>query len=211
MKKDQQKDVPKWQENKKEQKAMDFLPKDQKDLNQASYWKKFFEFDRFKEGFEWYASFEDLSYYLKQVIKDGQKVCVPGCGNSDLSYKILKKLGPKELTIDSFDYEENVIAKMNENKPKDAENLTYRYGDCTNLSKEYKDEQFNVAVDKGTLDAIAVDVTDEIIKTCNAYFNEMMRVLDNKNGTLCIVSLLQPHVLKIIFDFFLRKNKENKY
>ena len=44
---------------------LDFLPKDQKDLKEASYWKKFFEFDRFKDGFEWYASFEDLTVYLK--------------------------------------------------------------------------------------------------------------------------------------------------
>ena len=48
---------------------MDFLPTDQKDLKLASYWKKFFEFDRFKEGFEWYASFEDLQPYLYNYIK----------------------------------------------------------------------------------------------------------------------------------------------
>ena len=49
---------------------MDFLPKDQRDLQLESYWKSFFEFDRFKEGFEWYASFEDLAPYLKLFIKD---------------------------------------------------------------------------------------------------------------------------------------------
>lgn len=49
-----------------------FLPKDQKDLKEASYWKKFFEFDRFKDGFEWYASFEDLTSYLKQHIKEAE-------------------------------------------------------------------------------------------------------------------------------------------
>ena len=46
------------------------MPADQKDLAKSSYWKKFFEFERFKEGFEWYASFEDLQEYLKQHIKD---------------------------------------------------------------------------------------------------------------------------------------------
>lgn len=59
--------------NQKQQKAMDFLPADQKDLQTADYWKKFFEFDRFKEGFEWYASFEDLVPYLKQHIKEGSE------------------------------------------------------------------------------------------------------------------------------------------
>ena len=66
------------------------MPKDQKDLAKREYWKKFFEFDRFKEGFEWYAGFDDLKDYLKQHLKDKQddqpvNVVVPGCGNSDLS------------------------------------------------------------------------------------------------------------------------------
>jgi hypothetical protein len=67
---------------------MDFLPKDQKDLKEKSYWKQFFEFDRFASGFEWYANFEDLLPYLKQFIRENQHILVPGCGNSDLSQNI---------------------------------------------------------------------------------------------------------------------------
>ena len=57
-------------ENKPQQKAMDLLPADHKELQSEAYWKKFFEFDKFKDGFEWYASFEDLQYYLTQFIKN---------------------------------------------------------------------------------------------------------------------------------------------
>lgn len=39
----------------------------------------------------------------------------------------------------------------------------------------------------------------------------MVRVLDDKHGVLMIVSLLQPHVLKIILDFFILENNVNKY
>jgi ubiquinone/menaquinone biosynthesis C-methylase UbiE len=67
----------------------------------------------------------------------------------------------------------------------------------------YKDQQFDCAVDKGTLDAIAVDAEEKTVKMCQAYFNEAMHVL-KKNGTLMIVSLLQPHVLKMILDFFIK-------
>jgi len=66
-------------------------------------------------------------------------------------------------------------------------------------------------VDKGTLDAIAVNDKEEAVQMCNAYFNEMVRVLDDKKGCLLIVSLLQPHVLKILLDFFVRENEVNKY
>ena len=90
-------------------KAMDFLPADQRQLQDKSYWKQFFEFERFKQGFEWYASFEDLQNYLKMHIKPNetaQRVLVPGCGNSDLSQKICCNLGINNLIIESVDYEE---------------------------------------------------------------------------------------------------------
>lgn len=91
---------------------------------------------------------------------------------------------------------------MQENKPKDLP-LNYTFGDCTDLSPVYKDDTFDVAVDKGTLDALAVDNSEETKTRCWSYFNEMVRVL-NKNGVLVIVSLLQPHVLSIILDFFVK-------
>lgn len=105
---------------KPQQRAMDFLPANQRDLQEASYWKKFFEFDRFKEGFEWYASFEDLKVYLKQHIKvkvekDGKeralRVIVPGCGNSDLSEKLVTSmdLQSTQINVESFDYEEAIV------------------------------------------------------------------------------------------------------
>lgn len=115
------------------------------------------------------------------------------------------------MQVDSFDYEETIVKKMEDNKPKELSNrLSFRFGDCTNLKDVYEDGKFNVAVDKGTLDAIAVDVRDETIEKCETYFDEMVRIL-NSTGTLIIVSLLQPHVLKIILDFFILDNKRNTF
>lgn len=94
---------------------MDLLPADHKELQSQEYWKKFFEFDKFKDGFEWYASFEDLQYYLTQFIKENkeeQRIIVPGCGNSDLSQKLITKLGVSNLNVHSVDYEDVVVAKM---------------------------------------------------------------------------------------------------
>jgi len=39
----------------------------------------------------------------------------------------------------------------------------------------------------------------------------MIRVLNEKDGVLVIVSLLQPHVLKIILDFFVLENEVNQF
>ena len=96
--------------------------------------------------------------------------------------------------------------------PELKEKMSFKVGDCTDLTPIYEQGSlFDFAVDKGTLDAIAVDNTEETVKKCNAYFNEVVRVLDDKNGTLMIVSLLQPHVLKIILDFFILENDVSKY
>lgn len=67
-----------------------------------------------------------------------------------------------------------------------------------------------MAVDKGTFDALAIDDSQETVDRCWAYFNEMVRVLA-KDGVFVIVSLLQPHVLKIFMDFFVKSNERNLY
>ena len=93
----------------------------------ASYWKKFFEFDRFKEGFEWYASFDDLKKYLSLYIKtknEAQNILVPGCGNSDLSLKLITSFGVSNLNVLSVDYEESVVKKMKEGIPKDLTDVS---------------------------------------------------------------------------------------
>jgi len=118
---------------------MDFLPKHESDLATKDYWKSFFEYEAFKEGFEWYADFKDLMPYLQQYItsKD-QKILVPGCGNSDLSEKICTKLGLDGISVDSFDYADTIVEQMQEKSPKDL-NLVFRVGDATNLSGVYED------------------------------------------------------------------------
>ena len=153
---------------------MDFLPADQRDLQEASYWKRFFEFDRFKEGFEWYASFEDLQPYMQGHFKakagEPLKVLVPGCGNSDLSQKLIEKMGlkPEDLSIESFDYEKQIVNKMQESRPDALKgSLNYSFGDCTNLDRTtFPNDGFDIAVDKGTFDAIAVSNDEETIEKC---------------------------------------------
>lgn len=112
----------------------------------------------------------------------------------------------------SVDYEEQVIAKMQEGRPADVvDSLQYLVGDCTKLDTNgFPDNFYDVAVDKGTFDAIAVNAEEATVTMCRDYFNEMIRVLTPK-GSLLIVSLLQPHVLKILLDFFIGECPDNKH
>ena len=131
-------------------------------------------------------------------------ILVPGCGNSDLAAKIITDLGVPNLKIDAIDYEENVVQKMEENKQIGLP-VSYKHGDVTNMMST-RAGQYSASIDKGTLDAIAVDDSEETVKKCRAYFNEMIRVIKNKDGVFMIVSLLQPYVLKIMLDFFINQD-----
>ena len=92
------------------------------------------------------------------------------------------------MKVDAVDYEQNTIDKMEETKP-DGLALNYKYGDVTNLS-DTGAGQYNYAVDKGTFDAIAVDDSEETVKKCQKYFNEMIRVIKKDRGYFFIISLL---------------------
>jgi len=68
------------------------------------------------------------------------------------------------VIVESFDYEDQIVSKMQESVPAELKDrLSFKVGDCTDLKALYGEGRFNVAVDKGTLDAIAVDVREETI------------------------------------------------
>ena len=71
--------------------------------------------------------------------------------------------------------------------------------DATQMS--FENEQFSVALDKGTLDALFVDDTQEVKDTIDKYFQEISRVLRMGGRYLCI-SLLQEHILKYVIEYF---------
>lgn len=65
---------------------MDLLPKDHSQFKEESYWRKVYEHQDSDNGFEWYASYSELEFYLKHAFKNPEaRVLVVGCGNSLLS------------------------------------------------------------------------------------------------------------------------------
>lgn len=174
---------------------MDLLPKDHKKFQDQEFWAKFFQDKKTEQGFEWYATYEDLEYLLKMTLKDKeQRLLVLGCGNSLLSEKMHQKLGLKKIT--SIDFEENVVKKMkNRDVPVD-----YQVMDMLNMT--FPDESFDYAIDKGSLDAVCADNTPETAAKVVQYLNEVQRVVVAKGGTYVCVSLLQDFVLDALVSFF---------
>ncbi len=176
---------------------MDLLPKDHKQFQQEDYWNRFFQDKQTKQGFEWYATYEELEYYLKQAIKDKeQRILVVGCGNSLLSEKMHKTLKFTKKIV-SIDFEENVVKKM---VNRAVSGVDYQVMDATKMT--FENGTFDYAIDKGTLDALCADRTPETASKVVDYLNEVVRVLNVKGGTYICVSLLQDFVLDALISYF---------
>lgn len=66
---------------------------------------------------------------------------------------------------------------MKELNAKIRPELKFLQIDATDMSSQFVDSQFSVALDKGTLDALFVDTSDNVIKIVDKYFAEIERVL----------------------------------
>ena len=109
---------------------------------------------------------------------------MPGCGNSLLSEKLCTVMNQTNVT--SVDFIPEVVQKMND---KNVSGVTYAEMDFLNLT--YEDSSYDIVIDKGSFDAICLDVDPESEQKYSKYLSEQIRVLDaSTNGKLLIVSLL---------------------
>ena len=68
---------------------------------------------------------------------------------------------------------------------------------------EFSEGSFSCVLDKGTLDAMMTDSSEEVVARVAKMFDEVDRVL-RLGGRYVCVSLLQPHILEFVVDAFAR-------
>lgn len=73
------------------------------------------------------------------------------------------------------------------------------------MNTTFHDEQFNVILDKGTLDALMPNNDVETIVQIDKMFYEINRTLKSGGRYICI-SLLQEHILRQLLQFFPKNN-----
>lgn len=110
-------------------------------------------------------------------------------------------VGCRQIT--NIDISQLVINQMNELNKSDRPDLTYMQMDATQMS--FDNDRFSVVLDKGTLDALMTDDTDEVKQTVHNYLSEIGRVLRVGGRYVCI-SLLQEHIVRELVDFFPRNH-----
>ncbi|CAK81223.1 unnamed protein product (macronuclear) [Paramecium tetraurelia] len=125
-------------------------------FSREEYAKDQFWEDRYKEHkgrFDWYVEWPQLKFYLEQTkfkISKESSILMVGCGNSALSEQMYKD---GYHNIVSIDISKTIIDRMQESAIKKNMKLQYQVMDATTM--DFQDKQFDIAFDKGTLDALS--------------------------------------------------------
>ncbi|XP_011499708.1 PREDICTED: methyltransferase-like protein 13 [Ceratosolen solmsi marchali] len=176
---------------------MNLLPKSHQDFCKADYWNNFFK-KRGHKAFEWYGEFLELSSYLFKYIQHKDKILIVGCGNSTLGMN-LYDADYKNIT--NIDVSHIVIKQMQKMNKTIRPDLLFLQMDATKMT--YNNGEFNIILDKGTLDALMANNDNDSEILINKYFEGIERILP-RNGRYICISLLQEHILrKLLKDFAL--------
>ncbi|PPQ62906.1 hypothetical protein CVT24_006304 [Panaeolus cyanescens] len=146
------------------------------------------------ESFDWFKSFADVADLLHEIIPEKSvRILMLGCGNSTLSEDMWED-GYRNIV--NIDYSPVLIQKMSARHSENRPEMTWHQMDVRNL--EFEDGSFDVAIDKGTMDAMMTakgDVWDppaQVIEDCNKEVDEALRVL-RKGGVFIYLTFGQPH------------------
>ncbi|XP_060602078.1 eEF1A lysine and N-terminal methyltransferase-like [Ruditapes philippinarum] len=177
---------------------MNLLPKNYNEFVKAEYWEEFFK-KRGAKAFEWYGEYPELCGVLHKYIKPQDNMLMVGCGNSQLSAD-LYDVGYHNIV--NIDISDTVIRQMVDKNQQQRPDMKFLKMDVLNM--EFADNEFTVALDKGTLDALMVDSSEKVVHDVEQMFNEIDRVLKLMGRYICI-SLLQQHILDKVIQFFSEK------
>ncbi|XP_037038786.1 eEF1A lysine and N-terminal methyltransferase homolog [Bradysia coprophila] len=178
---------------------MNILPKSHQDFSQKDYWDSFFQ-KRGGKAFEWYGEYPELCGHLHKYIKSKDEILNIGCGNSRLSMD-LYDVGHRQIM--NIDISQLVINQMISKNKTDRPDMQFLQMDACNMS--FAKDKFSVVLDKGTLDALMTEDTNEVKETAEKYLSEISRVLRIGGRYVCI-SLLQEHIIRELVDFFPKNN-----
>lgn len=137
-----------------------------------------------------YGEYGELCGILHKYARPKDDLLVVGCGNSNLSSD-LHDVGYESIV--SIDISDQAVERMRNKHSKERPALRFEVMDVTEMDA-FGDESFSAVIDKGTLDAMMSEETEEVKANVDKMFSELDRVLRLGGRYVCI-SLLQPHIL----------------
>jgi ubiquinone/menaquinone biosynthesis C-methylase UbiE len=178
------------------------LPTTRSEFHSKKYWDDFFK--KRNEAFEWYGNYNEFSLFLLEEILKEDKLLVIGCGNSNISSKLYEN-GYENII--NLDFSSTVINEM-KIKNSSKSRMTWIVGDMTNMT-DIPSHSIDIVFDKGALDALLSDDSEQILDKAHQMFLEIERVLV-PNGKYICISLAQDFVIKTCINHFTQMNNNIK-
>lgn len=162
---------------------------------EKNYWDSRYTDEECYEWFKDYTSFRDL---IRKYVKPRDKILMLGCGNSSLSADMYNDGFQNIINVD---YSEVCIHNMQE-KHKNLSGMLWKIMDIRDL--KFNGHEFDIILEKGTLDALLVDEHDRWQLSANAYqcmemiLRQCSRLLKN-GGLFLSITFEQPMFRKRIY------------
>ncbi|KAG7443556.1 S-adenosyl-L-methionine-dependent methyltransferase [Guyanagaster necrorhizus] len=174
---------------------MDNLPEKNEQYGTKDYWDRRYQAESTDSSFDWFKKYSDIADLLRELIPDKMsKILMLGCGNSTLSEDMYDD-GYKNIV--NVDYSSVVIEQMRRRHRVDRPGMKWRVMDVREL--EFGDDHFDVAIDKGTMDAMMTakgdvwDPPEQVVSDCTKEMDEVIRVLRKSTGLFLYLTFGQPH------------------
>ncbi|KAJ1735771.1 hypothetical protein LPJ61_000368 [Coemansia biformis] len=171
------------------------LPGKNAEYGTREYWEQRYTQEP-DSAFDWFKTYADLKPLLDQHIgSKGARMVVLGCGNSTLSSDMYRD-GYENIV--NVDYSDVVVGQMRQ-RYKHQSKMTWEVMDVRALA--LGDGSVDVAIDKGTLDALMCDGGDvwepsaELCANVGREVSEVERVLA-PGGKFIWITFGQPHFRK---------------
>ncbi|KIY68899.1 S-adenosyl-L-methionine-dependent methyltransferase [Cylindrobasidium torrendii FP15055 ss-10] len=168
---------------------MSTLPEKNERYGEREYWNERYSGEENKT-FDWFKTYADVAPILRELIPNkNARILMLGCGNSTLSEDMYDD---GYTNIVNVDYSSVVIAQMKARHEGVRPGMEWKVMDVRAL--EFNDASFDVAIDKGTMDAMMTakgDVWDppaQVIADCTAEVSSVLRVLRPSTSTSSSVS-----------------------
>ncbi|GBE89613.1 S-adenosyl-L-methionine-dependent methyltransferase [Sparassis latifolia] len=171
------------------------LPRKNEEYGSKEYWDQRYSQESDDASFDWFKSYDDVADIMRSIIpnKDA-RILMLGCGNSKLSEEMYDD-GYKNIV--NTDYSGILIEKMRQRHEQARPEMEWHEMDIRDIV--FDADSFDVAIDKGTMDAMMTtkgDVWDppqEVIDNCSREVNEVLRVLRKSGGVFIYITFGQPH------------------
>ncbi|KAH9614014.1 hypothetical protein KSS87_022803 [Heliosperma pusillum] len=162
------------------------------------YWNE--RFDK-EQHYEWFKDYSHFRHLILEHIKPHSSVLELGCGNSQLSEEMHKD-GITNITCTDLSpvAVHNLHTRLSSKGFKEIKAMV-----ADMLDLPFKDETFDVVIEKGTMDVLFVDSGDpwnpqaETVRKVMTMLQGVHRVL-KPDGIFISISFGQPHFRRPIFE-----------